>query len=94
MQNIPEIEEQGKLISKLPGIGPKSPADNNYNPGFASEHMLKDLTLAQQAAKSVDADTPMGELALKVYNEFVNNEDGKGIDFSGILPRFVKRTRN
>ena len=77
-----------------PGVGPKSPADNNYNPGFASELMLKDLTLAQQAAKSVDADTPMGELALKVYNEFVNNEDGKGIDFSGILPRFVKRTRN
>jgi len=77
-----------------PGIGPKSPADNNYNPGFASELMLKDLTLAQHAAKSVDADTPMGELALKVYNEFVNNEDGKGIDFSGMLPRFEKRSRN
>ena len=77
-----------------PGVGPKSPADNNYNPGFASELMLKDLTLAQQAAKSVDADTPMGELALKVYNEFVNNEDGKGIDFSGMLPRFEKRSRN
>ena len=77
-----------------PGIGPKSPADNNYNPGFASELMLKDLTLAQQAAKSVDADTPMGELALKVYNEFVNNEGGKGIDFSGLLPRFEKRSRN
>ena len=77
-----------------PGIGPKSPADNNYNPGFASELMLKDLTLAQQAAKSVNADTPMGELALKLYNEFVNNEDGKGIDFSGMLPRFEKRSRN
>ncbi len=76
-----------------PGVGPKSPADNNYNPGFASELMLKDLTLAQQAAKSVNADTPMGELALKVYNEFVNNEDGKGVDFSGMLPRFEKRSR-
>ena len=77
-----------------PGVGPKSPADNNYKPGFSSELMLKDLTLAQHAAKSVDADTPMGELALKVYNEFVNNEDGKGIDFSGMLPRFEKRSRN
>ncbi len=77
-----------------PGIGPKSPADNNYNPGFASELMLKDLTLAQQAANSVNADTPMGKLALKLYNEFVNNEDGKGIDFSGMLPRFEKRSRN
>ena len=77
-----------------PGIGPKSPADNNYNPGFASELMLKDLTLAQQAANSVNADTPMGKLALKLYNKFVNNEDGKGIDFSGMLPRFEKRSRN
>ena len=77
-----------------PGIGPKSPADNNYNPGFASELMLKDLTLAQQAANSVNADTPMGKLALKLYNEFVNNEGGKGIDFSGMLPRFEKRNRN
>jgi len=82
------------IYCPAPGIGPKSPADNNYNPGFASELMLKDLTLAQQAAKSVDADTPMGELALKVYNEFVNNEDGQGIDFSGMLPRFEKRSRN
>ena len=77
-----------------PGIGPKSPADNNYNPGFASELMLKDLTLAQQAANSVNADTPMGKLALKLYNEFVNNEGGKGIDFSGMLPRFENRNRN
>src|SRR6056297_2302309 len=46
-----------------PGIGPKSPADNDYTPGFAAELMLKDLNLAQQAAEAVDADTPMGRAA-------------------------------
>ncbi|HAW46143.1 MAG TPA: 3-hydroxyisobutyrate dehydrogenase, partial [Roseovarius sp.] len=43
-----------------PGIGPKSPADNDYTPGFAADLMLKDLRLSQQAAEAVDADTPMG----------------------------------
>jgi 3-hydroxyisobutyrate dehydrogenase len=46
-----------------PGVGPKSPADNGYAPGFASELMLKDLVLSQRAAASVDADTPMGGTA-------------------------------
>ncbi len=76
------------------GIGPKSPADNNYKPGFASELMLKDLTLSQQAAKSVRADTPMGELALKIYKTFVDDEGGKGMDFSAMLPRFENRIRS
>ena len=43
-----------------PGIGPQSPADNGYAPGFAADLMLKDLRLSQQAAQDVDADTPMG----------------------------------
>ena len=38
-----------------PGIGPQSPADNNYKPGFAADLMLKDLRLSQQAASDVDA---------------------------------------
>jgi 3-hydroxyisobutyrate dehydrogenase len=33
-----------------PGIGPKSPADNDYKPGFAADLMLKDLRLSQDAA--------------------------------------------
>ncbi len=40
-----------------PGVGPQSPADNDYKPGFAAELMLKDLRLSQQAAASADADT-------------------------------------
>jgi 3-hydroxyisobutyrate dehydrogenase len=76
-----------------PGVGPKSPADNGYKPGFASELMLKDLRLSQEAAKSVDADTPMGERATELYAAFVENEGGKGMDFSAMLPRFEKRGR-
>jgi len=76
-----------------PGVGPQSPADNDYQPGFASELMLKDLRLSQQAAESVDADTPMGKVATALYTEFVENEGGKGSDFSAMLPRFEKRGR-
>ena len=76
-----------------PGVGPQSPADNGYKPGFAAELMLKDLRLAQQAAESGDADTPMGQLAAALYARFVEEEDGKGKDFSAMLPRFEKRGR-
>ena len=76
-----------------PGIGPQSPADNDYKPGFAADLMLKDLRLSQQAAESADADTPMGQLAQALYARFVEEEDGKGRDFSAMLPRFEKRNR-
>lgn len=76
-----------------PGVGPVSPADNGYKPGFASELMLKDLRLSQQAAESADADTPMGQLAAALYARFVEEEDGEGRDFSAMLPRFEARGR-
>ena len=76
-----------------PGIGPQSPADNNYKPGFSAELMLKDLRLSQQAAGDVDADTPMGAAATALYQTFVEQEDGAGQDFSAMLPRFEKRNR-
>lgn len=77
-----------------PGVGPQSPADNNYQPGFAAELMLKDLRLSQQAAEAADADTPMGQAATDLYTQFVENEDGLGMDFSAMLPRFEKRGRS
>lgn len=77
-----------------PGIGPDTPADNGYQPGFAAELMLKDLGLSQQAAEMADADTPMGALALALYRQFVEDEDGKGQDFSAMLPRLAARGRD
>ena len=76
-----------------PGIGPTSPADNGYKPGFAADLMLKDLRLSQQAAEEVDADTPMGAAAAALYARFVEQEDGAGRDFSAMLPRFESRNR-
>ena len=77
-----------------PGIGPTSPADSDYRPGFAAELMLKDLRLSQQAAEAVDADTPIGARATEIYSAFVEDEDGRGKDFSAMLPRFVARSRS
>ena len=77
-----------------PGVGPQSPADNGYAPGFAADLMLKDLRLSQQAAQDVDADTPMGAAATELYKIFVEQEDGSGRDFSAMLPRFDGRTRS
>ena len=76
-----------------PGIGPHSPADEGYAPGFSSELMLKDLTLSQMAAEAAGADTPMGALARELYRTFVEDEDGRGRDFSAMLPRFEARRR-
>jgi 3-hydroxyisobutyrate dehydrogenase len=74
-----------------PGVGPQSPADNDYKPGFAADLMLKDLRLSQQAAGAAGADTPMGHAATELYRQFVEEEDGAGRDFSAMLPRFEKR---
>ncbi len=76
-----------------PGVGPQSPADNDYEPGFAAELMLKDLNLSQMAAEAADADTPMGQAATALYQQFVDDEGGSGKDFSAMLPRFEKRGR-
>ncbi|RLQ87405.1 3-hydroxyisobutyrate dehydrogenase [Notoacmeibacter ruber] len=68
----------------VPGIGPESPADNDYKPGFAADLMVKDLGLSQQAAENAGQMTPMGEYALKLYQTFLE-EGGSGKDFSGII---------
>ena len=77
-----------------PGVGPISPADHGYAPGFAAELMVKDLGLAQDAAITADADTPLGAAAAELYRKFVEDEDGLGQDFSAMLPRFEKRSRS
>lgn len=66
------------------GVGPTSPADNEYQGGFATALMLKDLKLAMEAAKSVGADVPMGERAADLYQSFADAGQG-GLDFSAII---------
>ena len=68
----------------VPGPVPTSPANNDYKPGFASTLMVKDLTLAQDAAKAAGAATPLGKHAQEIYKEFDAAGNG-GVDFSGII---------
>jgi 3-hydroxyisobutyrate dehydrogenase len=68
----------------VPGPVPASPANNDYRPGFAAALMLKDLTLAQDAANATGAATPLGKQAQEIYKEFDAAGNG-GVDFSGVI---------
>jgi len=67
----------------LPGLIDGTPSNNNYRPGFSAGMMNKDLKLANECAKSVDADTPLGKMALEIYDKFCK-EGNKEKDFSAI----------
>ena len=66
----------------VPGVGPDTPADHDYEGGFAAALMLKDLKLAMDAAQSVGAYTPMGGEAEELFQRFVDRGGGNK-DFSG-----------
>jgi 3-hydroxyisobutyrate dehydrogenase len=68
----------------VPGLVPTSPANRDYKAGFTAAMMLKDLKLAQAAARATHATTPLGAGAAAVYERFVENGDGS-VDFSGII---------
>ncbi|GGD07217.1 3-hydroxyisobutyrate dehydrogenase [Aureimonas glaciei] len=72
-----------------PGVGPKTAADNGYRPGFATELMLKDLTLAADAARATGAHAALGEHARAIYAAF-DAEGGRGRDFSALLEHLSK----
>ena len=72
----------------VPNVGPNTPADNNYIPGFSADLMLKDLGLANTAAEETNSFTPLGKEAYALYENFCS-KGGKGKDFSAIL-NFIK----
>src|ERR1700681_1730114 len=72
----------------VPGPVPTSPANRDYQPGFTAAMMLKDLKLAQDAARLTRAVSPLGAGATAVYQRFVEDSGG-GMDFSGII-RFLR----
>jgi 3-hydroxyisobutyrate dehydrogenase len=74
------------LTSYCPVPGPvaTAPSNNGYKPGFAAALMVKDLILAQEAARASGAATPMGAEAAQLYQLFVANGHA-GEDFSGII---------
>ncbi|HEY5819357.1 MAG TPA: 3-hydroxyisobutyrate dehydrogenase [Mesorhizobium sp.] len=72
----------------VPGPVPTSPANRDYQPGFAAGLMLKDLKLSQEAAQAAGAVTPLGAEATQLYGLF-NAQGNAGVDFSGII-RFLR----
>jgi 3-hydroxyisobutyrate dehydrogenase len=68
----------------VPGVGPDTPADRDYEGGFAAALMLKDLKLAMEAAEAAGAYTPMGAEAEELYQRFVDR-GGAGKDFSALI---------
>jgi 3-hydroxyisobutyrate dehydrogenase len=68
----------------VPGVGPDTPADHDYEGGFAAALMLKDLKLAMDAAQTAGAYTPIGSEAEQLFQRFVNLGGGSK-DFSGII---------
>jgi len=68
----------------VPGVGPETPADRDYEGGFATALMLKDLKLALAASQATGAKTPMGALAERLYQSFAD-AGGSGKDFSAII---------
>ncbi len=72
----------------VPGLVPTSPANHDYQPGFTAAMMLKDLKLAQDAARLTRSVAPLGAGATAIYQRFVE-DGGGGVDFSGII-RFLR----
>jgi 3-hydroxyisobutyrate dehydrogenase len=68
----------------VPGLVPSSPANRDYQPGFTAAMMAKDLRLAQEAANSVDAPTPLGGQARSLYALLKGRGQGE-LDFSAII---------
>jgi len=68
----------------VPGPVPTAPSNRDYAGGFATALMLKDLKLAQSAAQSSGANTPLGAEAAQLYSLFAS-KGHNNLDFSGII---------
>lgn len=73
----------------VPGILENVPANNDYKPGFAAAMMLKDLTLSQNTAHSVNVETPLGAKTTELYQRFIDQGLGE-TDFSAIIKLISK----
>lgn len=74
----------------VPNVMENVPANNHYQPGFTSAMMLKDLKLSQDAAKVAKVDVKIGELATKLYQQFVDSNHAE-TDFSGIITMIAQK---
>jgi len=68
----------------IKGIGPTTPADNDFKPGFSSQLMLKDLSLAIDAAQNDNLKLKLGEIVFQKYKNMIDHNNGS-LDFSAII---------
>ena len=73
-----------EVYNPYPGVMEKSPASNDYKPGFMVDLMVKDLGLAMEIAQACGFDNPMGQLARELYSQHQQAGNGQ-MDFSSIL---------
>ena len=67
----------------IKGVGPESPADKDFKPGFSASLMLKDLSIALKAVENSKSSAPFGQKALENYERMINYDKGN-LDFSAI----------
>ena len=67
----------------IKGVGPLSPADNNFKPGFSADLMLKDLSIALKAVENTNVSAPFGKKSLESFKRMVDEKQGS-LDFSAI----------
>jgi len=68
----------------IEGVGPNSPADNNFQPGFSANLMLKDLTIALKAIKDTNTSAPFGTKSQENFKRMISDNKGE-LDFSAIV---------
>jgi 3-hydroxyisobutyrate dehydrogenase len=74
-----------------PGPAPAAPSNRDYEPGFAAALMLKDLRIAMEAGRGVEAITPLGAQAAQIYEMMAAAGQGDR-DFSAVI-RFLEGER-
>ena len=71
-----------------PGVMKTAPASEDYSGGFLNTLMLKDLNLVSELALQSESSTPMGKLALQLYEEMKDQGFGT-LDFSSIQKKYL-----
>ena len=77
-----------EVYNPYPGVMSSAPASRNYEGGFLNKLMVKDLGLAKEASESTNSETPMGDLARKLYQDLIN-QGYEDLDFSSIQKKYL-----
>ena len=78
-----------EVYNPYPGVMSTAPASRNYEGGFLNKLMVKDLGLAKEASESTNSETPMGDLARKLYQDLIS-QGYEDLDFSSIQKKYLE----